>query len=159
MKRTLFGARCQLKQSEKIAKRSRAPWLLVTSLEGGYTLARRIINLYKTRMQIEESFRDMMSSRWGLSLDEARGSSVRRYENLLLIGMLATLLLWLSGKVLELSKLHRRYQANTVSNRKVLSTFFLGARLFRQSDISVTRHDYQRALAVLQQQVSQQCEV
>lgn len=157
IKKTVFGQRCKMKHSEKNAHRERTPWLIVTSLEGGVTITKRVINLYKTRMQIEEAFRDIKNSRWGFSLDEARVSTAYRYENLLLIGTLATFTVWLTGKVAEIKQIHRHYQANTIKTRHVLSTFYLGCQVVKNTTIEFRRQDYQQAVAALRQQVSEQC--
>jgi hypothetical protein len=76
-------------------------------------------------MQIGEAFRDVKNPRWGFSLGEARSTTTYRYENLLLIGSLATAAVWLTGKAAELKKWQRQYQANTTRTRNVLSTFYL----------------------------------
>ncbi|NIR50592.1 MAG: transposase, partial [Aliifodinibius sp.] len=83
--------------SEKNAHRERSPWLIVTSLNHHYANTKQILNLYRTRMQIEEGFRDMKNSRWGLSFNEARCTSTYRYENLLLVAHLATFVIWMIG--------------------------------------------------------------
>jgi len=157
VKKTVFGKRCEMKHSESNAKRERTPWLIVTSLTGGKAITKRIMNLYKTRMQIEESFRDIKNSRWGFSLDEAKVSTKFRYENLLLVGVLATFAVWLTGKVAELKNVHRQYQANTVKTRNVLSTFYLGCRVLNKQVLDIKREDFKDALAVLQQQFKAQC--
>jgi hypothetical protein len=115
------------------------------------------MNLYKTRMQIEESFRAIKNSRWGFSLDEAKVSTKVRYENLLLVGILATFAVWLTGKVAELKNVHRQYQANTIKKRNVLSTFYLGSRVLRKKVLDIKREDFHQALTVLQQQFKAQC--
>ena len=97
IKKTKFGQRCAMKHSEKNAQRERAPWLLVTSLGRDSANTRQVIHLYKTRMQIEEAFRDIKNSRWGFSFNEARGTTTYRYENLLLIAQLAHFAVWLIG--------------------------------------------------------------
>lgn len=61
-----FGQRAQCHHSEKQAEREREPWLLATSLPLRSTQAKKVVNLYKTRMMIEESFRAMKSHRYGL---------------------------------------------------------------------------------------------
>jgi hypothetical protein len=63
----------------------------------------------------------------------------------MLIGMLATLVLWLLGTVVIMSGEARHYQANTEKKRRVLSTLFLGLRV--SSDIRVTVSDSQLAIA------------
>ena len=107
-------------------------------------------------MQIEEAFRDMKSVRWGLSLAEANSRATCRYENLMLVGTLATFAIWLMGKIVELKQWQYRYQANTTKSRKVLSTFFLGCRVFCQSAVMFTKDDYTEAIHAMRQQVMEQ---
>jgi len=152
-----YGERSAMSYSEKLAQRQRTPWFIVTSLEGGGSITKRVINLYKTRMQIEECFRDIKNSRWGFSLDEAKISTKFRYENLLLVGVLATFAVWLTGKVAELKNVHRQYQANTVKTRNILSTFYLGSRVLNKQVLDIKRVDFHQALAVLQEQFKGQC--
>jgi len=157
IKKNVYGQRSAMSYSERVAQRQRTPWFIVTSLEGGSANTKRVINLYKTRMQIEESFRDIKNSRWGFSLDEARVSTKFRYENLLLVGVLATFAVWLTGKVTELKNMHRQYQANTVKARNVLSTFYLGSCVLNKQTIEMRRMDFKNALAMLQHQSKAQC--
>ena len=157
VKKTVFGNRCKTKHSESNAQRESTPWLIVTSLTGGKNITKRVMKLYKTRMQIEEGFRDIKNSRWGFSLDEAKVSTKFRYENLLLVGVLATFAVWLTGKVAELKNVHRQYQANTIKKRNVLSTFYLGSRVLNKKVLDIKREDFHQALTVLQQQFKAQC--
>lgn len=153
IKKNQFGARCASKHSEKNAHRERSPWLLVTSLVGGAKNTKRVINIYKTRMQIEEAFRDMKNTRWGFSLREAKSTTTYRYENLMLVGTLATFALWLMGKVVELKQWQYRYQANTTKTKNILSTFFLGCQIFRKSPRVFLKHEYSEAIKAMRQQV------
>jgi len=153
IKKTVFGHRCEMKHSEKNAHRERTPWLIATSLEGGAKITKRIINIYKTRMQIEESFRDIKNSRWGFSLDEARAYSTIRYDNLLLIGSLAIFCIWLLGKMAELRNIHLRYQANSIQHRKVISTFFLGCQVLHKDLKSFRRREQEQALSAIREDV------
>ena len=157
VKKTVFGDRCAMKHSEKNAERERTPWLIVTSLDGGAKITKRIMNLYQSRMQIEEGFRDFKNSRWGFSLDEARVSATYRYENLLLVGALATLAIWLIGKLAEIKNQHRRYQANTVKSRSVLSIFYLGCRVLQKEKPDFREIDFKRVLRALREQFEGQC--
>ena len=156
VKKTQFGQRCVSVQSEKNAQRERTPWLIVTSLSGGSTMTKRVMNIYKTRMQIEEAFRDMKNSRWGFSLCEAKCTTTARYENLMLVGTLATFAVWLMGKVAELKQWQYRYQANTTRTRNILSTFFLGCQVFRKSSSIFGKSDYTEAIKAMRQQVMEQ---
>jgi len=156
IKNNKFGQRCASVQSEKNAHRERTPWLIVTSLSGGTKITKRVINIYKTRMQIEEGFRDMKNSRWGFSLSEAKCTTTYRYENLMLVGTLAMFAVWLMGKIVELKQWQYRYQANTTKTRKILSTFFLGCQVFRKSSLTFSKDEYIDAIKAMRQQVLEQ---
>jgi hypothetical protein len=111
----------------KCRKRAKTPWLLATSLEA--LSAKRIVALYRTRMQIEEHFRDTKNHRFGWSFRYTGSRSAQRIAVLLLLAALGTLALTLVGRIGEMLGLHRGYQANTVRHRRVLSVFFLGTLL------------------------------
>ena len=131
--------------SHKIAKRKREPWLLVTSLGGEQALAQTITHAYKARMQIEEGFRDLKSSRFGFNIRVCQTRNKRRLEILLLIGFLATYCLWLLGVEAERQKYHVRYQSNTIKTRRVLSVIYLALQLVKE-DISIVSRISQRAV-------------
>lgn len=152
IKKNRFGEKAAMKHSLKNAERERTPWLIVTSLSGGARVTNRVMNLYKTRMQIEEAFRDAKNSRWGFSLNEARSTISYRYENLLLIAQLATLVAWLIGTVAELKQWHRHYQANTVRCHKVLSTFYLGLEVIKQAVANFQIAEWREAVLHVRQQ-------
>ncbi len=84
-------------------------------------------------MQIEESFRDMKSARFGLALEFHRSRDPQRLAILLLILALALLVLWLIGSIAKARGLMRHYQANTVRHREVLSVIFLGIRIIKRA--------------------------
>jgi Transposase DDE domain len=113
------------------------PWLLATSLPLGFKLAEKVVNVYALRMQIEEAFRDLKSIRFGLSLELHRSYQVERLQVLLLIATLALMVAWLLGKATELTQQHRQYQANTVRNRVVLSTIFLGLNVIDDARVTL----------------------
>jgi hypothetical protein len=129
--------------SKMYRKLHRAPWLLATSLPHERGSERRIKQLYAKRMQIEETFRDTKSHRFGFGLRYARSSSLHRIQVLLLLVALATLVLWLVGLAARAHNLARRFQANTISHRKVLSTPFLGRQflLRRSNELPVSAFD------------------
>lgn len=89
IKKTRFGTKSRMQHSLKNAHRERTPWLLVTSLADGAAITRRVINLYRTRMQIEQSFRDLKNGRWGSGLEYSMTTIRYRFENLLMLGSLA----------------------------------------------------------------------
>lgn len=117
----------------KCRQRALNPWLLTTSLH--HASVEHIIALYATRMQIEESFRDTKNHRFGWSFEDARCGSQKRLTVLLLIGALGMLAVTLIGRAAEKLGLARRYQANTVSNKRVLSHYYLGALLIARRDL------------------------
>jgi len=117
------------KDKTKIEARHRAntPWLLVTSLT--YATAKRVVDIYSSRMQIEESFRDMKNHRYGWSFSDARSNSKKRKEVLFLIASIGLLALMLLGHTGERLNIHKRYQANTIHSARVLSLFYLGKNI------------------------------
>ena len=126
-----------------LAKRARKlykdPWLIATSLPNRYGAAKRIMKLYALRMQIEETFRDCKGRRWGLGLQEARSRDPQRWEILLLIGTLATVIHWLVGLAATARHYARHFQANTLKKRAVLSVCFLGRQLLHNRRFHLTR--------------------
>ena len=83
-------------------------------------------------MQIEEYFRDTKNHRFGWSFEDARVTTTMRATVLLLIAALSCLAVTLVGRVAEDLGIHKEYQANTVSNRRVLSLFFLGKSIIQR---------------------------
>ena len=157
IKKTKLGQSCASRQSEKNAHRERSPWLLVTSLSNKLANTQQIIYLYTTRMQIEESFRDIKNSRWGFSFNEARSTATYRYENLLLIAQLATLAVWMIGQIAEMRQWQRHFQANTVRTKKVLSTFFLGLEVIKHSADNFLKRELTHSINQILGQVNEAC--
>lgn len=94
---TRHGQRARSAYSRKIAQREREPWLLAASVSLAELSAAEIVALYAKRMQIEQSFRDLKSHRYGAAFEDTLTRDPRRLEMLLLIHMLATLAAWLEG--------------------------------------------------------------
>lgn len=121
---------------DRMSYRSSAmdPWLLATSLKVINALqAKRIIKIYKRRMQIEESFRDLKSTKYGFAFSNAYSRSVERVTILLLIAMLAILIAWLIGYLVESKKMHYQFQVNSIKSKRVLSWIFLGLRAIKRN--------------------------
>ncbi len=112
--------RCQRRNSE--------PWLLCTSLPANEPSG--IVQIYATRMQCEESFRDAKSHRFGLGFEDVRTSSPERTSIILLLSSLAQLVSFTVGRAAEQQGLSKHFQANTVKTRRVISQVFLGMRVF-----------------------------
>ena len=132
------GHRTRSKHSEVHSEKEKEPWLLATSLPVTSTMAKKVVELYSARMQIEEAFRDIKSYRFGTGLELNMTRNQQRLQILMLIGMLATLVLWLLGTVVIMSDEARNYQANTEKKRRVLSVLFLGLRASNDQRISVS---------------------
>jgi len=145
--RNLDGTRTTRACSEKIADREKEPWLITSSLTGNQSKASYIVKLYKTRMQIEEAFRDTKSVRVGFSLRESLSRNLKRLEILLLIGTLATYITWLVGTWAELKQWHYRFQSNSNKIRRVLSTFFIGCQVAKDNQLKFERREYESALS------------
>lgn len=144
-----FGERRQNKASKQCANGNREPWILATSLCEGKKIAKKVVRAYKTRMQIEESFRDIKNSRFGFGFRESKTYQPKRFEILLLIGMLAILAITILGKTGEIRKLQYEFQANTIRNRTVLSLFFLGCQLIRDPYIKFSQKELLLGMAAL----------
>ncbi|MCL2895858.1 IS4 family transposase [Brenneria tiliae] len=144
-KKTTQGKRkSQRKNSTAYGQREREPWFLVTNLPG--LSAKQAVKMYRTRMQIEESFRDSKNQRIGLSLKESRSRNEERLQILLLIVALATLTLWLIGSLARQRGREKGYQANTEKRKAVLSTFNLGMQVLRKEGMPETERETLLAL-------------
>jgi len=125
--RIILGARSPRGKQRHVRfyeRRAVEPWLLATTLRS--EVPSGIVAIYAMRMQIEETFRDAKNPRLGWALDHAGSRSPERLEALLLIAALALVATVLAGAALEELELARRYQANTVRSRRVLSLVRIG---------------------------------
>lgn len=154
-KMTCNGERARAKHSEQCAAREREPWLLVTSLPVTSKLAKKVVAIYSARMQIEEAFRDIKSTRYGIGFEINGTRSAKRLQLLLLIGMLANFILWILGVVARVTEQHWEYQANTVKHRQVLSASYLGLRVASDRRFTFQVDDILLAVEVLHKTVCQ----
>lgn len=127
-------------------KSYKEPWLLVSSLPECHDYAGKIAKCYSSRMQIEESFRDQKSPRYGLWSDLHGTKSKSRLDILLLLAALANWFHYLMGAAGEIAGVHLRYQANTIKNRRVLALNFLGILLCNEPKLPIRRQHYQQGL-------------
>lgn len=113
---------------------AREPWLLATSISGENYLKRtHVIQLYRLRMQIEESFRDLKCARDGFGMENAYSYKTHRIELLLLLAMLASFLAYLLGFFAEKKGWRPHFQVNSDS-RQTISLWYLGIQVFRRED-------------------------
>ena len=124
---------------------AREPWVLATSLKQAPS---EIVAIYGKRMQIEEGYRDLKNHRHGWSLNDIRCRSEARIEVMLMLAALANVALHIVGLAAEQQQLQRRFQANTVSHRRVLSSFLLG-RLVISRRLELPDGVFARAKALL----------
>ena len=119
------------KDSKNYSRSYREPWLLVSSLDG-QSNAKRIINIYKKRMTIEEAFRDMKSSKYGLSMENNKTIRSERLCVWMMLAALSCLIAWIFGYNAERKNLHYHFQANSTKHRRVLSFFYLGCQVIKR---------------------------
>lgn len=119
----------QSKHAKVHIKSARDPWLLTTSLSQGQQLAKRVVKIYRLRMQIEEGFRDMKSRRFGQGFEFNKTTNMKRLAVLILLTTLAHWLLMVLGTMAKIENKHRQYQANSVKSVSVLSLQFIGRRV------------------------------
>jgi DDE family transposase len=99
--RTRLGQVARSKISLQCASREREPWLIVASPALADLSARQLVALYARRMQIELSFRDLKSHRYGQGFEDSLTRSGKRIEILLLVNALAAFASWLAGLACE----------------------------------------------------------
>jgi len=104
-------------------KRACEPVLIATNLEND--AAESIVRIYAARMQIEETFRDTKSPRFGWGLDYTKTRSTRRFDVLLMLAALATAAVALIGAAARELGHESKYRARS-GKAVVLSVFTLG---------------------------------
>lgn len=130
----------------KSRQRALEPWLLATSLTG--QTAKSITKLYAKRMQIEEMFRDTKNHRFGWCFEDANSKTSERLRVLLLIAAVAMIAVTLVGQTAERRGMERRYQANTIRKRRVLSLFVLGVNLIQhEHDAIFTENELRQSFS------------
>jgi hypothetical protein len=136
---------------QTVRKRAKEPWLLATSVT---RLPKEVVAIYALRMQIEETFRDTKSHRFGWSFEDAGSRTERRLNNLLLIAVLGAYVTMVLGVAAEAQGVHTGLQANTIRRRRVFSLFFLGRMVMSMPDLYESlRSRFRAALATLAQLV------
>lgn len=114
---------------------AKEPWVLVTNLPKTYN-ATKIINYYKKRMQIEESFRDIKSHQFGLSARYMRTLSIYRWAISMLLAAIVQVTLWIIGVIGHHQGMQAYFQVNTVRDKKVFSYFYLGQLIVQHDKLN-----------------------
>lgn len=128
----LWGKKSKRTNSIRCERMERDPWLLVTSLSKKECNARKAVKIYESRMQIEESFRDLKNYRNGFALRASRSKCTKRFDILILISTIATYILWLVGLACKRKNYHYGLQTNSIKHKDVLSIFTIGMESLRR---------------------------
>ena len=72
---------------------------------------------------------------------------------LLLIALLTLTVAWIIGLIVQAAGLARRYQANTLTARAVLSTVYLGRRVWRDLAYAYAQTQWWQAFDCLQEKI------
>jgi hypothetical protein len=122
-------------RSRAQAQAAREPWVLVVSPALGHLSTREIIEHYRRRMQIEESFRDLKSPRYGAALRHSLTRVAARMEVLLLLHALASVAAWLRAVIGRRDRDHERLLAHGQAKRRqrpTLSLWRIGWELLKR---------------------------
>lgn len=115
----------QSRSSRKQAAREKEPWLLVVSPSLKDYTPVDVVNYYRSRMQIEEGFRDTKSAHYGADLTQDSRINAERRANLLLIAALIIFALWLIGLGLKGTAIERQIKVCSNRDRSPYSVIFL----------------------------------
>jgi hypothetical protein len=127
---------------KKYRKSHKEPLLLATSLLENSDSARKAVNLYEQRMQIEENFRDTKDRRYGFGLNESGTRTTKRLSILLLIAALSTFLCWIAGIHARLNKYSSNYQAHSAKFTSVLSIVYLGREVIVREPVRLIKKQF-----------------
>ena len=145
-KKSRLGKRVRSSRSLKHARAQREPWLLAASPTLDHLSAQAVVAVYAQRMQIEESFRDLKSERYGLGFSSGRSKQKIRLEVLLLVACLASFALRLIGEVGKAKQMEFRFQSNTRRSRPVLSVISLALQLVQHGMAAFPPREFREAL-------------
>lgn len=137
--RGCHGKRVLAAHSRKQAQREREPWLLATSLSSDRATNKQIIDLYSRRMQIEQSFRDLKSARFGAAFRYSLTRTAERLQILLLIHALSTFVAWLAGMSLNRRSRTALAGMNVARTRQHYSSLRLGFEALKRRQVGSVR--------------------
>ena len=137
IRKTKIGTKMSRNLSHDYGRTEKEPWLLASNLPITQNISQQVVNIYKSRMQIEETFRDLKNSCYGLGLIKTLTGSQKRMEVLMLISNLVLFILGIIGKAGYNLGLNSHFQANTITKRKVLSLWFLGRQIYQHKNYKI----------------------
>jgi Transposase DDE domain len=127
--RNLRGERARDNKSRQVAARESEPWLLAVSPQLDHHAA-QIVTLYAKRMQIEQSFRDLKSHRFGMAFEDSLTRKSERLSILLLILALVSFAAWACACVATSAEWLRAQQRLVrQTSRRATSWFRIGVAL------------------------------
>lgn len=148
-KKGRLGKVVRSRHSLKNASSKPKPWLLAVCPGLAHLSAKAVVAAYAQRMQIEETFRDLKSERFGLGFNASRSARKDRLSVLLLIACLASFVLRLIGEAGKARQLDLQFQSNTRRIRPVLSVISLALQLVHHGVAAFPPRELNAALARL----------
>jgi hypothetical protein len=132
---------------------AKEPWILATNLPLEYKAA-AIVKLYSKRMQIEESFRDVKSHQFGLSGRYIRTTCIHRWGVKMLLAAIVQITFWVVGIIGHSQGMQRRFQSNTVKDRKVFSYFTLGQLIIEHDRLDQINYHENNLFDIIQEELA-----
>jgi len=132
---------------------AKEPWILATNLPSEYK-STEVVNLYSKRMQIEESFRDLKSHQFGLCGRYIRTKCIHRWGVKMLLGAIVQITYWVIGVIGHSQDMQRKYQANTVRDKKVFSYFTLGRLIIEHDGLKHLKFHDEQLAQIIQNELS-----
>ena len=132
---------------------AKEPWILATNLPKQYNTA-HVINSYKKRMQIEESFRDIKNPRYGLGGRHIETRCVYRWCVLMLLAAIAQITLWIIGVIGHSQGFQQIFQSNTVKDKKIFSYFYLGQLIVDFNKLKDLVINYQNLPTIIERELA-----
>lgn len=139
------------------SRRAKDPWLHSTSLNMSSKLAKQAVSIYRTRMQIEEEFRDRKSRLHGFGFEHNRSKLFSRLDVLILMSTLACRVTILIGLIVVSTDQHKHYQVNTVKNRRVLFIQYQGRSEVKNARIKLLKQHLINAIDKIKRTIQMAC--
>jgi hypothetical protein len=109
--------------AKRHSKSATEPWLLASSLAQSQYTPAQVVAIYGKRMQIEESFRDLKSHRYGMGFEDSQTRDSKRLSVLMLLNLLAGFAAWLLSLAVERTVIEPDPLAARPSTRARYSNF------------------------------------
>lgn len=134
---------------------AKEPWVLATNLPKIYDTT-KVINAYKKRMQIEQSFRDVKNPRYGLCGRQIQTRNIYRWGVAMLLAAITQITLWVIGIIGHSQGFQKMFQVNTVRDKKQFSYFYLGQLIVEHNRLEKLVIDYDNLQSVIEAELARQ---